>query len=385
MIWLVSQNGRTNGGATHWVERSHCYNHSFHKFINVHWKKKTTECPLMNNAGQQHRTLWARLRNSSHIRPRDIRATQISATIGCQTRQFLSSRIPRKRFLYFGDKYSPVARSFNLQELESSSWSCKAPFDATKKRELCSVCDVSTLIHCEYTTNKWLRLQFKFFKQICSKLWVFSGLRSLADDVSILLERGASSHKNGELLHSSCISLIQVPAEMQTSWKLSFLSGCTTSPGDNQKRFTNSESVHNNGRCAVENCNNLFIFVRFSTFDSWITISQLTSGPHASQQMEAGATWDLQVADHWIREYLDLKTTKYPKAGERTGFMICSHYQISGWWNSHVSMEEIRSAQFSSENLNGRGHMKELSISPKWILLTRWQGMGWIRLARNMD
>jgi hypothetical protein len=45
----------------------------------------------------------------------------------------------------------------------------------------------------------------------------FSGFRSRADDVSILLERGASSHKNGEVLHSSCISLIQVPAEMQTS------------------------------------------------------------------------------------------------------------------------------------------------------------------------
>jgi len=46
--------------------------------------------------------------------------------------------------------------------------------------------------------------------------------------------------------------------------------------------------------------------------------------------MEAGATWDLRVADHWIREYLDLKMRKYPKAGEKIGFMICSHYQISG-------------------------------------------------------
>lgn len=91
----------------------------------------------------------------------------------------------------------------------------------------------------------------------------FLGLRSRADDVSILLERGASSHKNGELLYRSCISLIQVPAGMQTSWKLSFLYGCcTTSPGDNQKRFTNSESVNNNGQCAVENCNNFF-FPRF--------------------------------------------------------------------------------------------------------------------------
>jgi hypothetical protein len=40
--------------------------------------------------------------------------------------------------------------------------------------------------------------------------------------------------------------------------------------------------------------------------------------------MEAGATWDLRVADHWIREYLDLKTRKYPKAEEKRGFMICS-------------------------------------------------------------
>jgi len=121
----------------------------------------------------------------------------------------------------FENKSSPVVGSFNLQEPESSSWSCKAPFDATKKhRELCRVYDVSTVIHCKYTTNKWFRLQFKYFKQICSKLWVFSGFRSRADDVSILLERVTSSHKNGELLHSSCIRLIQVPRKMKTSWKL---------------------------------------------------------------------------------------------------------------------------------------------------------------------
>jgi len=81
----------------------------------------------------------------------------------------------------FENKSSPVVGSFSLQEPGSSSWSCKAPFDATKKhRELCRVCDVSTLIHCEYTTNKWLGLQFKFFKQICSKLWVFSFFQAFA-------------------------------------------------------------------------------------------------------------------------------------------------------------------------------------------------------------
>jgi hypothetical protein len=45
----------------------------------------------------------------------------------------------------FDNKSSPVVRSFNLQEPYGSSWSCKAPFDGTKKdREVCRVCYVST-------------------------------------------------------------------------------------------------------------------------------------------------------------------------------------------------------------------------------------------------
>jgi hypothetical protein len=45
MIWLVSQNVRPSGGSTHWAERRHCYNHSFHKFINVRWKKLQQSAP----------------------------------------------------------------------------------------------------------------------------------------------------------------------------------------------------------------------------------------------------------------------------------------------------------------------------------------------------
>jgi hypothetical protein len=65
------------------------------------------------------------------------------------------------------------------------------------------------LIHCEYTSNKWLRLQLKLFKQICSQLRVLLGFRSV-QMTPPFFQDGTTSHNNGYLVHSSCISLVQV-------------------------------------------------------------------------------------------------------------------------------------------------------------------------------